>query len=541
MKHLLVDVVRSRFVQLQRIGGRADNGPKSWRVVGALIGRTGAKITDGSRANLENLAKLHPRETGELLARLRQTSGKIESIIVPAGLSREGLSFSFNKGVVRFRNDRSRGQKEILGYRPRLLAEFVSILDQEKNNFASDPEYAALFLYKIVLRTRLELYKAGEERSAVKKLGLPVAAVPFQEIIELLSYFRDNFPFNIERDKESLARAVACLSGRGNNVAADTILQYLTERLVKRLGEQMVERLRRVRPAQGWKITSSKEGGGWVINQVGYRQTAGGVLRRESIPHRVSTAKLLSMIDHELEKISQEQEENESHMERIKRIESDPLGYWSELLDLHERFDSFFAWHKDKACVELETALHVTLVGSDQAIRLAQSMLGVARETLLKRQDVLRSQAARMQKVKEGAEKMLVDKLMRFALSIVDDLADPRSLTDPIWLGRIDRRLGGFLGTFLREEMREPWLKGSKSRIYGLKRALPKLSDQSLTGAQKAEKLKKGALFILQIGFFYENRDGRATNALAWQSYISRYQSLIGKFDELYVSASLRS
>ncbi|MBU1867799.1 MAG: hypothetical protein KKD13_04930 [Candidatus Margulisbacteria bacterium] len=534
MKHLLIDTLRSRFFRLQRIERRGTEKYKA--AVGNIVRRTAARITDSSRANLEALARVNPQETKKALAGLRGVNCAIEMIVVPASLSREGLKFSINDGVARLKNDRPRGKKEAVGYQPQPLMDLIPALNKETRAFTSDPEYGGLFLYKAILRVRVELYKAGETRSAARKQGLPLAADPFQEICSMLAYFIDNFPFSVERDKISLQKTVNCLRDRGNNVAADAGLQYLTQRLVKRLDEQMVARLRRARPAQDWKISPSKtrdDKGFWIINQVGYRQTPSGVLRRESIPHRVSTAKLLRMIDHEQDKVAQELEDNKVYLERIRVVAADPLGNWPELLELYDRFTSFFAWHKDKACVELEAALHVTLVGSDQAVSLARSLLGVAEETIDLRQLVLTAQARRIKEIRQEAEKKIVGYLMRFTVSIINDLGDPRAVSDPRWVGYIERRLGGLLGTFLKDDISEPWLGRCKSRVYGLKRALPKLYDPTLTRAEKIAKLKKGAYFILQIGFIYENRNREAANVAAWQSYISRYQELLDRFDRL--------
>ncbi|MFA5035175.1 MAG: hypothetical protein WC500_05295 [Candidatus Margulisiibacteriota bacterium] len=513
--------------------------PKPWTAVGNFVRRSAAQITDQSRANLEALVRLHPQETEKAMAGLRRGGERIEKIIVPSGLDGFALLFSVKGGVARLGNEAPRAQNgaiKALPYEPQALAELITSFDKEQKAFAGDPEYAALFLYKAILRVRVELYRVGEERSAGKKQGLSLAADPFQEVNQVLSYFQDNFPFSVDRDKESLRKAVNCLRG-GNNVAADTGLQYLTSRLVARLDELMVKRLRYTRPAQNWKISlieKSENKGDWIINQVGYRLTPSGVLRRESIPHRVSTAKLLSMIGHEQEKIAQELEGNKKYLERIKAIAADPLGQWSELLELHERFTSFSAWYKDKACVELEAALHVTLVGSDQAVRLAQDLLGVAEESLNKRQAVLKTQAGRIGDLKKEAEKKIIDHLMSFTVSIVENLADPRCLTEPRWLAWIENRLDGFLATFLRDEMREPWLARCKSRVDGLKKAFPKLYDITLSREEKIEKLRKGASYLLQIGFFFETRkEDNVTNVKAWNRYIRRYKEMLGKFNKL--------
>ncbi|MFA4844288.1 MAG: hypothetical protein WC632_04975 [Candidatus Margulisiibacteriota bacterium] len=536
----LLETLRSRYFQLQRIEKRVTAEPKYWTAVGNLIRRTAAPITDSSRANLETLASLHPQATEKAIEVLHQRGGRIEKIIVPSGLAGTALAFSVNeKGVARLGNGAARaknGAAKATPYEPQPMAELITSFDKEKKAFARDPEYAALFLYKTILRVRVELYKAGEERSARKKQGLPLAADPFQEVCTVLSSFLGNFPFSVERDKESLQKAVDCLQGKGNNVAADTGLQYLTGRLVKRLDELMVRRLRYTRPAQNWKISLIETGehkGDWIVNQVGYRLTPSGLLRRESIPHRVSTAKLLSMIGKEQKKITQELDDNKVYLEQIKAIAADPLGQWPELLELHERFTSFFAWHKDKACVELEAALHVTLVGSDQAVRLAQSLLGVAEDSLNLRQEVLAVQAKRIGELKREAEKKIIDHLMAFAVSIVENLADPRSLTSSRWLGWIESRLDDFLKTFLRDEMRDPWLIRCKGRVDGLQKALPKLYDPTLTREEKVAKLRKGASYILQLGFFFETRNEPVTNVPAWQRYIHRYKKLLDKLDQL--------
>ena len=522
---------------MRRIENRRMAEPKSWTAVGNLVRWTTAKITDRSRANLENLAQLHPQEIEKAIEGLRKSGERIEKIVVPSGLAGPALAFSFKEGVARLGKEAAQnGTVKVLPYKPQPLADLITSFEKEKKAFARDPEYASLFLYKAILRFRVELYKVGEERSAGKKQGRPPAADPFQEIHQVLSYFIGKFPFGVERDKESLQKAVDCLQ-KGNNVAADTSLQYLTSRLVKQLDELMVKRLRSTRPAQNWKLSLIEKGenkGNWIINQVGYRLTPSGVLRRESIPHLVSTAKLLSMIDHEQKKISQELEDNKAYLEKIRMIASDPLGQWSELLELHERFTSFFAWHKDKACVELEAALHVTLVGSDQAVRLAQDLLGVAEETLALRQEVLVKQAKRIGELKREAEKKIIDHLMAFAVSIVNNLADKRALTNARWLGLIEVKLDGFLKTFLRDEMREPWLTRCKGRVDKLREALPKLSDPTLTREDKGAKLKKGASYILQLGFFYETRkEDSVTTVSAWQNYIRRYKELLDKFDQL--------
>ncbi|OGB89701.1 hypothetical protein A2625_06210 [candidate division WOR-1 bacterium RIFCSPHIGHO2_01_FULL_53_15] len=214
--------------------------------------------------------------------------------------------------------------------------------------------------------------------------------------------------------------------------------------------------------------------GAWQIRQKVYRRTASGEIREEIEGRRVATGRITAMLRHEIESIEEEIEKNIGFLLALSKAAAAPAEvHWDELFDLYLEFTGFLVPRKRKAAIEIEWALQLLPVGTDDALRQAGYLLRQAVEDIGLRQRDLLVQKDRITFLKTEAGQRISGELRKFAEETCSALASHDVLTEPERLRKIYRNLGIFLGTFLRGEMREPWLQRAKSRVYGLKKILP--------------------------------------------------------------------
>jgi hypothetical protein len=445
------------------------------------------------------------------------------------------------KGVLDFRRASLKLKRPYIDLtsnsQPKTLEDYREILDKSSHQFRKDPELGNLFLYKSLLRARIDLYIAGEKRSARKAKGKDIGfTTELARVKDFFDCLLKNFPFGSINERGYLKEKIevtSLLLGRKNNTAAYATLVPTTDRLGIVLSQQISARLAQVRNSRDWKVKPLR--GRWIITQSGYRATETGMLRREVVKNKVSTEKLLSMIQHEIDSVAKESSKNIQFLAELEFIKRHLPDNWDGLYEIYLTFTKYFDHHKEKACVEIEGALRLLAVGSTQSINLADGMIWLAQRDIEARQDALDAQTERLTCIKGQIERKLGDYLRRSAVSISQDLASSDILFGEEAVDKIDNRLGGLLGTFFEGEMREDWLKKAKSRVVGLKMALPKLeallelkrtkmaliksgttdnpsavfSEISRLNEEIIDKLEKGAEYILEMELIFINRRER--------------------------------
>lgn len=366
-------------------------------------------------------------------------------------------------------------------YRKLGLEDYQAILEKKSPQLSKDEELGNLFLLKAILRVRVDLYIAGEERSAAKRRGeKPGVTENLQRVIGFMDDLVDNFPFGTTTErlkvKEDLG-IVTLLLSRKNNPAADAKLAWIFEDVEKMLSRQAVVRIRTAARRRGIKVSYQGKGE-WRVVSTGYRKTAIGLLRKETIDKKVNTAELLSLIQHVVDGAAAEKMLNDRFLAQLEYIKQRVPDFFDKLYEMHLKFTEYDVRPKEKACAEMEAALELVRVGTEQALRLARDMISLSQKDICHRQEEVLAHAERYKKIKVNVEKEIGDRLAGYARRIAKKLAEPEVLFDPVLITKLDLRLGAFLGTFLKGEMREDWLKLCKSRVYGLKKALPGIRDR---------------------------------------------------------------
>lgn len=520
-----------------------------------------------SERSLSYFCSIHPNLGRGLLNVIDRLGPKVKQVIFHAALAetqnREivirfirdhqfAKSLIDEKGILDFRRTPLKLKRPYIDLtsnsQPKTLEDYRGILDKSSHLFKKDPELGNLFLYKCLLRARIDLYIAGEKRSARKAKGEEVGfTAELKRVKGFFDYLLKNFPFGSINERGYLREKVevtSSLLGRKNNTAAYATLVPITERLEIVLSRQLAARLARVRNSKDWKIKSLH--GRWIITQSGYRTTETGMLRKEVVENKVSTEKLLSMIQHEIDSVAKESIKNVQFLAELEFIKHHLPDNWDGLYEIYLTFTNYFDRHKEKACVEIEGALRLIAVGSTQSINLAESMIWLAQRDIEARQEGLNAQAERLTCIKGQMEQKLGDYLRRAAVSISRDLASPDILFGEGAIDRIDKRLGGLLGTFFKGEMREDWLKKAKSRVVGLKKALPKLKKAvqekiaamdsrnfvmiSEKNSEIKEMLEAGAKFILGVELIFINRDGAE---MFEEEFLAVYGALLSRIRTL--------
>jgi hypothetical protein len=127
------------------------------------------------------------------------------------------------------------------------------------------------------------------------------------------------------------------------------------------------------------------------------------------------------------------------------------------LFEIFLQFTKFYALHKDKAAIELETALQLTSIGSPQAVALGRALVNMAVADIDLRQVEIRAQQARFVTIKTEVEDQIGKKLVVFERELGARLASPKIFEDPTVVDRIDHHLGKLLGSYFKDERRLAW------------------------------------------------------------------------------------
>lgn len=457
-----------------------------------------ALISKGSAANLKQLALMRPDQAlafFKTLTRLNRLALPIEKIVVPAVLAetqnkdvqRQLARMGFvgrlvceNNGILDLRKA---GLKQELGlidltpkYQPLQLADFRRIMDDALPKMKGDQLLATLFLFKAVMRLRIDLFVAGEERSKLvksgEKPGLTPAFVALKEFCDRLAV---DFPFGRTTDRQQLKEGIeiaAVLIGLQNNPAAEAKLTSVFDSLENILTRQIVERTA-ARPREV-KIDYQKKGV-WLVRTTGFRRTELGLKQKDKVVSEVRTPELLSMLGHIRESIEEEQMENSLTMMEVAALKQHYPDRWDRLFELYLGFTAFNAAKKEKARSEMEGALELARVGTDQALRMAKSLLSLAENDLAARNEELSAQHWRFVTLEREVEEKIGRQLADFAGQVVAEIVRPEMLFDLETVFKVEARLGAYMGTFLRGELREDWLRRAKSRVVGVKQALQRV------------------------------------------------------------------
>jgi hypothetical protein len=447
-------------------------------------GRTARQlISRESEANLKKLALMRPDQAiafFRTLTRLDRLALPIEKIVVPAVLAevqnrdvqRQLARMGFVGNLVCSNNGvldlRKAGLKNELGYidltpkyQPLTLADYREIMAASMTRLQNDREMGNLFLFKSILRLRIELYIAGAERSKALARGENPGMTPdFVALKEFIDHLAKTFPFGTVTERQQVKEDLeiaAVLLGRMNNPAADAKLTGLFNDLEKIVSREVVERTR-IKP-KGMKVTYEGKGN-WKVSTTGFRQTELGLMRKNQVFSKVRTPELLSMIDHILESIAAERDKNGSLMAQIAFVKYRYPDLWDKLFELHLQFTEYDSSKKEKATAEMEGALELARVGTEPALRTAKSLLTLAENDLEVRVNELRAQHEVFTALHARVEEELGRRLGDFDQAAVKKTED---------------RLGAYLGTFLKGEIREDWLRRAKSRVVGVKHALQKI------------------------------------------------------------------
>ncbi len=455
-------------------------------------------VTLKSEQTLQRLAVMDPERTKPLLKgllALERLAVPVEKLTVPNALG-EGQNKAVLESLasvrVLFKAVDKKGRLDLrragvklkpevhvaaAPYQPEILEDYLDVLAQNHQELTLDHELGDLFLFKALLRARIDLYREGSLRSARLAEGETIGLTPgLQRLKAFFERLAGDFPFGRAEERLKVSQGLATASRlleKPNNPAADAALAGLTERLEKGLARQQRQKLRAARGSRGWKVKYQGKGV-WQVRQSGYRRAGTGFLRKQAVTNHVGTAELLSMIDHEIESIAEESRRNRTFLKQISFLNKHYPAYWDKLLDVYLEFTKYQSLVKEKACVELRGALELAAINDKkgQARRLARSLLRLAQLDIERRQDELRTQQERFERLTVEAEREIGRQLKSFANSIGADLAGPLVTRNPRILVNVRRRLGGFLGTFMNGTMREPWLKRAKGRVVGANKIL---------------------------------------------------------------------
>jgi hypothetical protein len=497
------------ILDLHKLGLRGKEREGVRRVLEILRGDREIRdlISSESEENLVNLALNFHNETRAFLRNLLslKKEDRPSKIIVPGnlgwphniwilkklGADREFLlSLKDEAGVLDLRKA---GLKNAVPYidltpsrKPATLEDYRAILIGSVSEFQRDPALGNLFLFKAILKTRSDLYVAGEARSAALKKGQDPAVVPdFKRLMDFLGLLLEKFPFGTIGERQQMREGIevaSMLLAKNNNPAADAKLSSVFDHIERVLTRQIIERTR-IKTVSPQKITYVGRGV-WKILTTGYRRTPSGMMRKERVESKVRTPELLSKLQHVIDSTRQESDQNAQFSAQLEFIKARLPGYFDKLFDLHDRFKDFDAIRKEKVYTELEGTLQLVRVGSEQALRLAVSLINLAENDIELRQEEIGRQRERYEALKNETEAQIGEKVIDFAMLIASGLADDAVLFDPAAIAKAEKRLGGYLGSFLKGTIREDWLRRIKSRVVGTKNALAQVK------AKLSEKIK---------------------------------------------------
>lgn len=366
-------------------------------------------------------------------------------------------------------------------------ADKASKVKAAKAELRKSEELANLVLFRIVMAARIELYIIGEEKSAAKvdedKNAYDEKLFAMRELASKLGDLLSVFPFKeIEEHphiewKERLIRARDQIA-KGNNTSADNSLGSLTKLVLEVLKEQEVERVKvekKRKSTQGFSVRGGKVRiindlrGDCVINSQGYINSANDVLHRAMIKHNVSNKKILSMIQHEIDSITNEKQRNSAYILGLEIIKNDPSGMKEKLYELCAVLTRVQDLGKKKALAEIWGAYELSNIKKDQALKLSSSLISMAIDDLRSRNEVLEVQGKSLADLKHQTEKILGELLIKKAREWANYFArGPRLNAER--LGIIRKRFGVYLGTLLgpkKEDLREEWMRQARGHVTG--------------------------------------------------------------------------
>ena len=339
------------------------------------------------------------------------------------------------------------------------LEELSTILGQTKTELASYEEQGHLFLFRAVTKTLVEMFRAQD----------------LTEVKRFLTHLKDNFPFGRSGQRlkmqEDLGIVLLALEA-GKITEAQQNVRQLYEDIRLILMEQAVSYLQMTSRSRGWKVKHQGRGT-WKINSAGYRRTPAGLLRKEASERYVRTPELISMIEHVVSTVTREREANLLLLAELEQVKQQLPEGFELLYEMHLKLAKGYASIKDVALVSLLGAMDLTVKDPAEA----RTMLSDVEQILNLRQEQLEAQKQRYVDLRKEVEPLLGKELKKFSEQIVRDMLHYDILFDVGKIEAVDERLGGYLGTFLKGKMREPWLKQSKSKVYGVKKALTNMAN----------------------------------------------------------------
>jgi len=525
-------------------------------------------ISLSSHANLNRAAGNNPDQIEQLLLVLEKRQGQTVElakliVIREAGspYNRQLLAGLAEKAGELVKEDGTLDMRQagLLTIAEPSLAREIEVIRRARGELIKKAELADLALFRALVAARAELFILGEEKSAAR---IDEDVSLYQERCQAmrdfagqLSKLMEVFPYGSQSYRTSLREGIEIARDRTaelNNPAAESKLTSLIERLAQDLDEQEKDRIaasKNRKSRNGLQIAGGKVRiiddlrGNCIITTRGYKNSAAGILHKEMVENDVSTKKILSMIGHQIESVEQEKTVNQKHLADLNAVEQDPAGSWNELLRINAALARVRDLGKQKARAELWAAMELSLISTDQAQRLARSLVSLAVTDLERRQEVLDAQLASLTRLKGLTEELIGKVLLALAQRWARYFAkEPRLNSER--LKKIRFRLGKYLGTLLgpkKEELREEWMKQARSHITGILRmmgginALFKQAAELRARAQNAatpgigiekelavvqEKIAgkldggeclKAARLILRIEFDFVNREKQFT------------------------------
>lgn len=456
-------------------------------------------MSKGSEANFLRFARLQPQLARLFLKQLNVLGDRVRSVVWPAGLcdlqNRQNVAELLadpvrmagminEKGALDLRGIGLKRVAQTIDLSPKALArsatleEYQEVLGIARPLLESDHELGNLFLFKALLRARIDLYAAGARRSAAIQRGEELdLAKDILRVKNFLDHLAANFPFGRTGQRQKIKDDLAIASyllDIGNNTAANTKMVGLFNYIAKILSSDLASRLSRSSRARGWKVRYIGKGS-WEVATTGYRRSEAGLMRKESRVQHVRTPELLSMLDHVISSIQDERSINEEYLTELAEVRRELPEGWGRLYEVALRFTRYEDLKKGKAAVELEGALQLIQILSGQSLRLADSLIALAAGDIEFRQTDLDGQLARFQALLPEVEEKFGRELRIFAISVCNATNCSVAVQDVDYYEKLDDRLGAYLGTFLKGELREPWLRRVKSRVVGIKKHLRKV------------------------------------------------------------------
>lgn len=433
------------------------------------------------------------------------------------------------------------------------LEDYLTNLEAHSEKYGKDTELGNIFLSKYFLRSWIDLFRAGEERSACKHRGEEVGMTPaLQRIIDRLQDLLNKYPFGSSTERNALREGIETMvkvllpAPRCNYTAAVAKLTSMINRLNETIFSQIEVRMREERREDKSKLTYDDETGDWYLRKGRYRMTEVELLRKESDKDATSTGLLCSYVENILGNIEREIGENYALMIDLVPIKNNYPDYWDKLFDIYDQFTRCTCTLKEKARVEMGGVLELARIISrdQQPIRLAKSILGVVEKEIELRQRELKGQMTVYLDLIPVVE-MIGEKMREFAEPVVQALGNPNITRQPALIMGIEKRLENFVNTFFKGELREEYLQRAKERVVKAKELLAQVRERisekkgrkDLKTEEVLGKIAEVAKELLLIGLDHENRHGEVITEsdflLRHTDKLDKIKGLAGKKSEI--------